>query len=96
MITIPTGKNDLVPFANELIEVCRVSQGMRAAYYRMLNQLAETGKYDGSKALINMMSTHLERTASHLFSPIELKFAIDFDNAYPPNIIKRGRPQPSI
>ncbi len=90
MITIPTGKNDLVPFANELIEVCRVSQGMRAAYYRMLNQLAETGKYDGSKALINMMSTHLERTASHLFSPIELKFAIDFDNAYPPNIIKRG------
>jgi len=90
MITIPTGKNDLVSFANELIEVCRVSQGMRAAYYRMLNQIAETGKYDGSKALINMMSTHLERTASHLFSPIELKFAIDFDNAYPPNIIKRG------
>ena len=90
MITIPTGKNELVPFANELIEVCRVSQGMRAAYYRMLNQIAETGKYDGSKALINMMSTHLERTASHLFSPIELKFAIDFDNAYPPNIIKRG------
>jgi len=90
MITIPTGKNDLVSFANELIEVCLVSQGMRAAYYRMLNQIAETGKYDGSKALINMMSTHLERTASHLFSPIELKFAIDFDNAYSPNIIKRG------
>ncbi len=90
MITIPTGKNDLVSFANELIEVCRVSQGMRAAYYRMLNQIAETGKYDGSKALINMMSTHLERTASHLFSPLELKFSIDFDNAYPPNIIKRG------
>ncbi len=90
MITIPTGKNDLVSFANELIEVCRVSQGMRAAYYRMLNQLAETGKYDGSKALINMMSTHLERTASHLFSPMELKFSIDFDNTYPPDIIKRG------
>jgi hypothetical protein len=90
MIPIPTGEKTLIPFANELIETCRISAGMRAAYYRMLNTIAETGRYDGTKSLINMMNTHLERTASHLYSPVELKFAVDYDNEYEPEIIKRG------
>jgi hypothetical protein len=90
MIPLPTAEKELIPAANELIEVCRVSQGNRAAYYRLLNQVAETGRADGSKALINMMNAHLERTASHLYSPVELKFAYDFDNAYKPDTIKRG------
>src|ERR1700744_2762317 len=91
MIPLPTAEKELIPAANELIEVCRVSQATRAAYYRLLNQVAETGRADGTKALINMMNTHLERTASHLFSPIELKFAYDFDNDYPAIEIKRGQ-----
>jgi hypothetical protein len=90
MIELPTGEKELVPFANDLIETCRVSQGNRTAYYRLLNQVAETGRPDGTKALINMMNSHLERTASHLFSPVELKFAYDFDNEYVHDIIKRG------
>jgi hypothetical protein len=90
MIPIPTGEKALIPFANELIETCMVSQGNRSAYYRLLNQIAETGCYDSNKSLINMMNTHLERTASHLFSPVELKFSCDFDNEYEPGIIKRG------
>ena len=91
MISIPTDTRELVYFANELIETCRVSQGNRAAYYRLLNQVAETGRPDGSKALINMMNSHLERTASHLFSPVELKFSYDFDNDYEGSVIKRGQ-----
>lgn len=90
MIPIPTGEKALVSFANDLIETCRISHGMRAAYYRLLNTIAETGRYDGTKALINMMNAHLQRTASHLFSPVELKFAMDFDNTYPTETIKRG------
>jgi hypothetical protein len=91
MIPIPTGERELVSFANEMIETCRVSQSNRAAYYRLLNQVAETGRPDGSKALVNMMNSHLERTASHLFSPVELKFAYDFDNDYDAKTIKRGQ-----
>lgn len=90
MIPIPTVQKELVPFARELIETCQVSQGNRAAYYRLLNQIAETGRYDQSKALINMMNAHLERTAAHLFSPVELKFGIDFDNGYKSETIHRG------
>lgn len=90
MIPVPTGEKELVPFANELIETCRVSQANRTAYYRLLNQVAETGRPDGTKALINMMNAHLERTSSHLYSPVELKFALDYDNAYKHDVIKRG------
>jgi hypothetical protein len=91
MIPLPTAEKELIPAALELIETCRVSQGNRAAYYRLLNQIAETGRPDGSKALINMMNAHLERTQSHLFSPIELKFSCDYDNDYKPDVIKRGQ-----
>ena len=90
MIEIPTDTKELVPFASELIQTCTVSQGMRAAYYRILNTIAETGSYDGTKSLINMMNSHLERVASNLFSPVELKFAMDYDNTYVPEIIKKG------
>lgn len=90
MIVIPIDTNELIAFASKLIEQCRVSSGQRAAYYRLLNTIAETGGFDGTKSLVNMMNSHLERTAAHLFSPVELKFAIDFDNIYPGDIIQRG------
>ena len=85
MIPVPTKKSDLLDFAQQLVQDCRVSVGMRAAYYRQLNLIAETGRYDGTKSLINMLNSHLTRTADHLFSPVELKFSIDF-----------GRPKPKI
>ena len=85
MLLVPTKKSDLLDFATQLKNDCRVSDGMRAAYYRQLNLIAETGRYDGTKSLINMLNSHLTRTADHLFSPVELKFSIDF-----------GRPKPKI
>ena len=83
MIPVPTTQEDLIPFTNDLIEQCNVSVASRTDVYRLLNLIAETGKYDGSKSLINLMSTHLQRCAAHLFSPVELKFSIDFINTYP-------------
>lgn len=85
MLLVPTKKSDLLDFAMQLKNDCRVSVGMRAAYYRQLNLIAETGRYDGTKSLINMLNSHLTRTADHLFSPVELKFSIDF-----------GRPKPKV
>lgn len=90
MLEIPTAERELLAFTNDMIEACSVSQAMRASYYRLLNVISETGRYDGTKALVNMMNTHLERTASHLFSPVELKFSIDFDNEYDVNQVKRA------
>lgn len=79
MIELPTDNKKLLDTANILIEQCRVSVGMRGAYYRLMNSIAETGRFDGTKSLINMLNTHLVRTKDHLFSPIELKFSIDYE-----------------
>ncbi len=89
---IPTETTALTSFAVDLIEKCRVSQANRAAYYRLLNMVAETGRSDGGgKAMINMMNAHIERTAAHMFSPIELKFDIDYDNIYPGDMLEKGK-----
>jgi hypothetical protein len=90
MITVPTGERELLTFANEHIEMCRISVGMRASYCRLMNAIAETGRYDGTKSLINMLTTHLNRTTSHLFSPVELKFSVDFERTYPKNYLQRA------
>lgn len=80
---IPTKEGDLVAQVREWVEQCRVSVPMRKSYYRLLNAIAETGKYDGTKALINMMQPGLAQVAAHIFSPVELKFAMDFERPYP-------------
>lgn len=78
MIEIPSNNDKLLALATELIEQCNVSVGMRASYYRLMNAVAETGRTDGSKSLINMLYQLMARTAAHLFSPVELKFSLDF------------------
>ena len=78
MIPVPSNKVELLAFAKQMIEDCRVSVSSRSTLYRQLNVLAETGRYDGSKALINLLNNHLTRCSDYLFSPVELAFAIDF------------------
>ena len=91
MIPVPSNKVDLLDFAKKLIDDCRVSVGMRSSYYRQLNMIAETGRYDGTKALINTLNFGLTRTAAHLFSPVELRFAIDFGRPKPKQAYDRAK-----
>lgn len=92
MIPVPHGnERELVDLANTLVDQCRVSVGTRGAYYRILNAICETGRVSGTKSLINMMYPHLARTAAHLFSPIQLKFAIDYERPQNKTNISRGQ-----
>ncbi len=88
---VPDNQRELISFTNELIEQCRVSVGMRSAYCRLMNAIAETGRYDGTKSLINLLYTHLTRTAAHLFSPVELRFILDFERKYPKHIYEQAK-----
>lgn len=90
MITVPSDKKDVLKLANDLVEQCRVSVATRSSQYRLLNQIFETGRYDQQKALLNELPKQLDDTAAHLFSPVELKFALDFDKKYPKNFLDRG------
>lgn len=91
MIPVPTNKRELLDFANELIDQCRISVAMRSSYYKQLNLISETGRYDGSKALINMLQMQLVRAAAHMFSPVELKFSLDYGRPYPPVEYERAK-----
>ena len=88
---VPTDHKELLSKANDWVEQCRISVGMRSAYYRTMNALAETGRYDGVKALLNLLHKALDETASHLFSPVELKFSMDFERPYPKDIYEKGQ-----
>lgn len=91
MIPVPTNKNDIVDLAKELIEQCRVSVGPRSNYYRLMSILAETGRYDGQKSLLNLLYKILDRTSAHLFSPVELKFSIDFEKPVPAHFLDKAK-----
>lgn len=91
MLSIPTSRSKLISWTNDIIERCRSSVGERQSYYRALNTVVETGMDDGqTKSRMNLMYHHLRRSASHLFSPIQLQFTIDFERDYPKNILERG------
>ena len=88
---IPTNEKRLVQQVGEWVEQCQVSTASRAAFYRLLNSIAETGRYDGQKSLINTLNKQLERVAANLYSPTSLKFSIDFEHPHPPNIYAQGK-----
>lgn len=90
MIHVPPDKPSVLKLALDLIEICRVSQATRAQFYSLLNLIMQSGRANGDKALINLMYKHVDRTAAHLFSPVELKFALDFEWEYDEETYKRG------
>lgn len=87
---LPEGKDKLLKRALEIIEQCRVSSAPRAALARSLKQWRYTGSPDGNPAILNYMNHHLDRMAGFLFSPADLRYQIEFENHYPPNILKQG------
>lgn len=87
---LPRNEKRMTEKALEIIEECRVSQATRAAAYRQYAQWCETGRASGGLALGNLLEGHVDRLASHLFSPTELRFAIDYENLYPKEWLEKG------
>lgn len=90
MSELPTDNVRLVRQALNIIQDCRNDAGTRAAYYRQLNQIIETGRSDGSRSIINLLYRLVDRLSSLMFSPAEIRFALDFENEYGDEILKRG------
>lgn len=79
---IPSDKKSLKKLAQETIEICNYSSGQRQAQYRQLRRWIETGRQNGGKSLHNKLYSHTDRLQSYLFSPVDLRFTIDFENHY--------------
>lgn len=87
---LPTTQKKLVSESLDIIKDCQSSQNQRAAAYKQYGQWCETGRASGGLALANLLYSHIDRLASHLFSPSELRFAIDFENLYPKEWLEKG------
>lgn len=81
---LPSDKTDLLRKILQVKEACRVSAVQRAALARMQNLWIQTGRPTGSRALVNKLYAHIDRLSSHLFSPAELRFMLDFEAHYGP------------
>lgn len=79
---IPTEEKNLISWALDLLGICRVSQGKRANAYRSYGTWIETGRPAGELGTANLLSSHIDRLQSHIFSPTDLNFTIDFENHY--------------
>lgn len=79
---LPKAQKDLLRFSQELVATCKTSQGIRSAAYKQYAIWVETGRQAGGLALANMLYAHVDRLHSHLFSPTDLRFAIDYENHY--------------
>lgn len=75
---VPKTKKELVPWAKELIDECRVSLPNRVQQYRMWRSYYNAGAASGTTRH-NRIYPHIDKLASFLFSPADVKFSIEFD-----------------
>ena len=87
---LPSGIRDLTKFAQNVIEICRVSQGTRAAVYRNYGEWIETGAPTGGLALANMLNSHIDRLRAFLFSPTDLRFDVDFETTPDDRVVRQA------
>lgn len=87
---IPSGLADLTKLAQDTTEQCMITRGERGSSYRMYGQWIETGRGSEGLSACNMLHAHIDRLAAHLFSPINLRFNIQFINRYEQNILDQA------
>lgn len=95
---LPKSLPELTKMALDVIDQCNASRGQRATAYRHYGMWVENGQARQSPggpanylALANMLYSHVDRLAAHLFSPSELNFTIDYDNRYGKAILDRAQ-----
>ncbi len=87
---LPESTKDLCKEALDIVDICRASQSQRASAYRVYGQWCESGRSAGGLALANMLYSHLDRLGSHLMSPADLMFAIDFEYHYGKDMLAKA------
>ena len=64
---IPGRKEELIPFAQQLIKDCYVSLERRRDMYRFFRQFYYTGSADGKDSKHNKCFSHIDKLSSLLF-----------------------------
>lgn len=87
---LPSSARKLADVAVDVIGQCRVSVGRRTDEAREMRQWKYLGSPDGEAAIYNKIGSHVDRLASFLFSPTNLRFDVSFDYSYPKDILLKA------
>lgn len=88
---LPPDATRLGPWALEIIDRCCASMGQRAMQARSQKQWLMTGSPDGNSSILNMLYPHIDRTASYLYSPSDLRMRGEFTQSYPKEILGQAQ-----
>jgi hypothetical protein len=67
------------PWAKELIDACYVSQQARIERGVRYRNMYLTGSFSGQRQVYNLTYKHIDKLSSWLFSPVELRFALEME-----------------
>ena len=87
---LPDNKK-LGQWTKDLVDECREDVGARIAVAQALRNWRYTGTDVGSPAIYNRLNPHLDRLASYLFSPADLRFHVEFENSYPESTLQMAQ-----
>ena len=88
-MNIPENEKELIDLCKKLVEKCRVSATSRAEACRNYAGWKENGTLERERATANMLYGHINKVASHLMSPTDMRFTIDTENDHPKEIMDR-------
>lgn len=77
-------KSRLAEWAGELIDECMISRESRLAAYRRWRDIYYTGSDDDKPSKHNRCFSHVDKLSSYLFSPSDVHFNVEFDEATQP------------
>ena len=76
---IPNSAKSLLSFARDQVEICTYSQAQRAQDAALYLSYYEKGAPTEKPSLYNRTGVHIDRTASYLYAPGEVRYSIAYD-----------------
>lgn len=76
---LPGDSQRLVSWARDIIDQCMVSRESRRLQARQFRQLYYTGALSGQVSKYNRCFSHVDKLSSFIFSPADVRLAIEFD-----------------
>lgn len=86
---IPQRLKKLEEFTDELIHDCTVSRPKRVTEYQYWMNYYYSGTADQYPAIYNKCYPHVDKLASHLYSPVDVRYSIEFDD-FDEGLVARG------
>ncbi len=74
-----------------VVDQCMVSVGARTQLARSINTWRFTGSDSGTQAIYNRLFVHCDKLASAVYSPADVRYAVEFENDYGDEMNARAR-----